>query len=98
MLNEDEVKKLAELSRLEISKEEIKQVSSELSKILEYVGQISEAEAGDTRTKEALHNVWRNDENPHESGEFSDDLLAEAPKRKGDYVKVKKVMWHKIFM
>ena len=40
----------------------------------------------------------RVDENPHESGEFSDDLLAEAPKRKGDYVKVKKVMWHKIFM
>ena len=32
----------------------------------------------------------REDENPHEGGEFSDDLLNEAPNKENKYVKVKK--------
>ncbi|MBU3968650.1 Asp-tRNA(Asn)/Glu-tRNA(Gln) amidotransferase subunit GatC [Patescibacteria group bacterium] len=39
-----------------------------------------------------LRNVMREDKNPQEAGEFSGDLLKEAPNTKDGYVKVKKIL------
>ena len=44
------------------------------------------------REKARVRNVLRPDENPHQSGVFTEEILAEAPKRRGQYVKVKKIL------
>ena len=43
-------------------------------------------EAGEVR------NVFREDKDPHLPGEFTEDLLAEAPRRQDNFVKVKKIL------
>ena len=47
---------------------------------------------GGRQEKARVRNVLRPDENPHEPGAFTEEILAEAPKRQGQYVKVKKIL------
>ena len=92
-MDEAGIEKLAKLARLKLSTEEKKKFAKEIGAILEYVGQIKEAgaEAVERKTPE-LRNVMRADENPHESGINTEDLLNSAPEREGEYVKVKKIL------
>ncbi len=65
----------------------------EMDLILGFVDQIQEVETEDLKVEEGdLRNIMREDENPYIGGEFSEDLLAEAPNREGDYIKVKKIL------
>ena len=43
----------------------------------------------------ALRNIMRADENPHESGKYTEKLLKAAPARDGDRVAVKQVISRK---
>lgn len=43
------------------------------------------------KNRPLVRNVLRDDTNPHESGVYTETLLAEVPKQKGDFVKVKKI-------
>jgi aspartyl-tRNA(Asn)/glutamyl-tRNA(Gln) amidotransferase subunit C len=93
-LTPQDVLKLARLSRLRLSKEEIERFTSELSAILKYVEQLS---AVDTKNLEptsqvtGLTNVLRADE-IIDYGESSEALLKNAPDRDGNYIKVKRVL------
>lgn len=95
-MNKEEVQKLAKLARIDISETEAESLSQEFGSILSYVGEIKNAPASHEATQDrsgyALRNVMREDANPHESGIYTEALLAEAPKRKGDYVEVKKIL------
>jgi len=88
-----DIEKLADLARIEMSQEEKTKILGDMDSILGFIGQIQEAkvditerEAGDVR------NIMREDENPHESGMYTDDILREVPKVRDNYVEVKKIL------
>ena len=93
MLKLEEIDKLAKLARLEILVEEKEILRKEVGEILEYVGQIQKLSPKEP-PKEAgiIRNVFREDKNPHQTGEFTDVLLANAPEKIDSYIKVKKIL------
>lgn len=94
-MNKEEVLKLAKLARIDIPESEAEALSHEFEAILKYVGEIKSANPAHIEVDKEdfiLKNVMREDEDPHESGAHTEALLSEAPKRKGDYVEVKKIL------
>ena len=98
-MDKDEVLKLAKLARIDISDSEAEELTKEFEPILDYVGQVKEALKGvnkesGIRNKGELpiHNIMREDENPHEGNLYTEDLLNVAPNREGRFVKVKKIL------
>ena len=93
MISNDDVKKLAELSRIEVTEEEAKALTSDLDAILEYVGKIQEVTSVEV-TKEAgeLRNVMREDGEPHARGLYTEELVGAFPKSEQNYLKVKKII------
>lgn len=96
-MDKEKVLKLAELARIKISSEEAEKLSHEFQGILNYVGEVKEATKningqGPMANDYALRNVMREDGEGHESGIYTEKLLAEAPAREGAYVKVKKIL------
>ncbi len=83
---------LAKLARLEVSEEELAQLAQEIPDILAFVDTIQKADTSSAAKAEGLHNVMRADENPHESGAYTKELLSAAPTREGDRIAVKQVI------
>jgi aspartyl-tRNA(Asn)/glutamyl-tRNA(Gln) amidotransferase subunit C len=105
MITTAEIQKLAELARLKIAPEEQESLRSEIESILGYVDQIKKAAqvSGDSKNAGSpvvgvgtLHNVMREDGEPHRPSEFTEKILSVAPARgdgaDGNYLKVKKIM------
>ncbi len=96
MINIQDIEKLAKLARISITEEEKTGLVKEIGSILAYVDEIKQI----TKTSKedgseeigAVHNVMREDSNPHQSGMYTEKILSEVPKREGDYVKVKKIL------
>lgn len=92
-IDEAQVRRVAQLSRLELSEEEVSQFSTQLSAIVEYIEKLNEL---DTENVEPLahclpvYNVFREDvPRPSLSNE---DALANAPQRENEYFKVPKIL------
>ena len=95
MISIEEIDELALLARLELSSAEKETMRKEFDSILEYVAAINKVGADFSVSSSSVVstlNVMREDANPHESGIFTEDLLALAPARKGQYIKVKKIL------
>ena len=94
MISLKEIEKLAELSRLSLTAEEKKTLRKDMDSILGYVDQLQKVSGGRDIKKRAgrVHNVMREDANPHESGIFTEVLISSAPRREGNYIKVKKIL------
>lgn len=94
MISLQDIEKLAELSRLELAPEEKESLRKEMDSILGYVEQVSKLTATLEISKKAgiVHNVMRDDINPHESGLHTETLVSASPKRQGNYFKVKKIL------
>jgi aspartyl-tRNA(Asn)/glutamyl-tRNA(Gln) amidotransferase subunit C len=92
-----DIEHLAKLSRIEIGDTEADALAKDISSILTYVSDIESITGNAEREKKVgpLFNVMREDENPHPAGQFTEDLLNRAPKRDGQYVKVKKIIGEK---
>lgn len=92
-----DVAALAKLARLEISAGELVKLEKEIPSILAFIDTIQSASAKSSgMPKEAgLVNVMRMDENPHESGTYTEKLLSAAPVREGDRIAVKQVISRK---
>jgi len=92
-IDEAQVRRVALLSRLELSDAEVTQFSDQLSAIVEYIEKLNEL---DTDTVEPLahclpvHNVLREDV-PRPSLS-NDAALSNAPEREGEYFKVPKIL------
>ena len=88
-----DVKKLALLSRIDLSDTEAVELGQSLDSILGYVEQVKQV-SSDTNIDPTFYsiNVLRDDINPNEVGLNREKLLNSAPKREGDYVKVKKIL------
>jgi aspartyl-tRNA(Asn)/glutamyl-tRNA(Gln) amidotransferase subunit C len=92
MITKDDIKHLADLSRMEISESEMEKLTGEIDSILGYVGQIMNTNGDIKREVPALHNVMREDEPQNKSGEYTEAILKNAPSRDGNYLKVKKIL------
>lgn len=92
MVTKEDIKNLVDLARIEIPESEAESLTSEMDSILSYIGQTKDA-LGDIKKKvPELHNVMREDVPTNKPGEYSEDLLNNAPSREGKYFKVKKIL------
>lgn len=93
MLTKDEVIKIAEMARIELSEEEVEKFQKDLSSILDYV---EELKAVDTEGLEIVSSVTglENVERADVAVEPTDQelIMANAPERKDRYYKVKSIL------
>jgi aspartyl-tRNA(Asn)/glutamyl-tRNA(Gln) amidotransferase subunit C len=93
-LSRDDVLKLALLSRLKLTDEEIERFRGELSSILEYVEKLDAVDVyglEPTYQVTGLKNVMRKDE-PVDYGYKTEDLLKNAPAVQDNQFKVRRVL------
>lgn len=90
----EDIKKLAELARVDMTDEEMSQMAHDFDGILAYVGSVEEAVKvlADDKKNFALNNVAREDEVTNTGGEYTESISAQFPDREGDYLKVKKIL------
>lgn len=99
----EDVKKLANLARIDMSEEEMKEVAKDFDSILAYVGQVKEAsslipseqgqaEKGKNKEGHFLYNVMREDVATNKSGEYTAKILDNAPDTENGFIKVKQIM------
>jgi len=95
MIGSDDVKKLALLSRIALSEDEVAKFQSEINSIVAYIDTIQKVELSKIPEGTVYLdniNVMREDANPHEPGIHTEELLAQAARREGQYLKVKKIL------
>ena len=92
-ISSDEVKKVAQLARLELNDGEIQKHAEQLEKILDYIKQLEEITTDNvpctTRAIEVV-NVLRKDEK--KNYENSEEILDLAPTRENKFFKVPKII------
>ncbi len=89
-LSREQVLKLAKLSRLSLSENEIEQYQKELSSILDYFERLSAADISGlepTYQVSGLKNIMREDDVVLQQA-TPDELLKRVPKTDGRYIKV----------
>jgi len=94
MLSKSEVKKIADLARIEISEDEAKKYSHELSDILGFVEKLNEA--GTEGVEPISHitgakNILREDKVVEYSDETKENIIKNFPEKKERFDKVKAV-------
>lgn len=93
-LTRDDVLKLAQLARLDLSQDEVEEFRAELSEILQYVEQLQDVDADGlkpTNQVTGLTNVSRADEIRDYGYEVA-DLLKNVPEVKANQIKVKRML------
>ena len=92
-ITKEEVRKVAELARLELNENEINNHAEQLEKILEYIKQLEEIDTNEvpctTRAIEVI-NVFRKDEKLN--FDCNQELLDLAPSKEDEYFKVPKIL------
>ena len=93
MISKEEIQKLANLARVDVSEEEAEGLRGDMTEILGYVSQVSEIAEGIIESEVGVsHNVMREDSNPTPTGSFSKEILEDMPKTENGYLKVKKIL------
>ena len=93
-LTRAEVEHIAKLARLDLTDDEVGRYQEELTRILEYVGQLREVNTTGiepTAQVTGLVNRFREDEVIPADEATRQSLLEAMPEREGDYLKVKAV-------
>lgn len=85
----EEIKKLVDLARIEVSEEELLSLSGEIESILGYVAQVQNTVGDNDLVLGKNNNVFREDK-PRETTE-SDGVIDAFPNKQGNYLKVKKI-------
>lgn len=92
----EEIKKLADLARLDLRDEEMIGIAKDFDSILAYVSQVQEANKNITEVDEIdstfLSNVTREDEVTNESMEYTERIMDNAPSKENNYLKVKQIL------
>lgn len=90
------IKSLADLSRLDMTDEEMESIAHDFDSILKYVGQIQEVSGSldDNKTTNDLipHNIFREDVVSNQKGSYTDDLVNQFPESENNYLKVKQIL------
>lgn len=93
-ITREEIKHIAELSRLELSEEEIKKFGGQLDSILKYVSQLDEVDTKKvepTAQVSGLSDVWRADDVRKWDSQEIESALNQGEREAGN-VKVKRVL------
>lgn len=95
MIEEKDIKKLAELARINLSPDEIPGFKKDIQEILDYFEQLKEVET--EGVEELVHpletkNVFREDEPKDIVPEESQALIKQAALKRGNYINVKKIL------
>lgn len=93
-ISKDEVEKIAQLARLNLSESDTKKYQNELSQILDYVEQINKVNTKNvepTAQVTGLSDVYAEDKSrPSYPGR--EEILKNAPEKKDGFIKVKRVL------
>lgn len=95
MISADEVKKLADLSRLSLSRDEIEKLRGEVDSIIAYIDTVQKVDIPKDANPSVyldIENVTREDSHPHEPGVYTEEILKQTPRREGNYLKVRKIL------
>ena len=93
MLSQDEVKKLGELARIDLSPAEVAKFQQDLSAVLEYVEELKKVDTAgilELAQVTGLENVFRQDEVDKLAP--VEDLFTNTPEVKDGYVQVKAIL------
>jgi aspartyl-tRNA(Asn)/glutamyl-tRNA(Gln) amidotransferase subunit C len=92
MISGEEVKKIAGLARIDLSEDQVEKYQTELSAILDFVGQLSKADTSGVepiRQITGLESISRKDEDKHLIDQsIGADLVSQAPENKDGYIEV----------
>ena len=96
-MDSNEVKKLADLARIDMSEKEMEEIAKDFGSILAYVGQVQEVSEGIINNgKKAedyfMRNVTREDVVENSNEERTDKILANVPDTQDRFIKVRKIM------
>lgn len=96
-LSRDDVLKLARLSRLRLTEEEIEKYQTELSAILDYVAQLEKVNVDGLEPTYQVSGLTSEDPNATREDELTkqvsqDELLKNVPHKDGKHIKVKRMV------
>ena len=93
-----EIKKLADLARIDIEEKELKEIAEDFGSILAYVGQVQEISKLNEKSLNKqpkdyfLHNVMRDDIAINKRGEYTEKIVKEMPNTEDGFLKVKQIL------
>ena len=93
-LSKTEIEHVANLSHIGLTEKEINNMTTQLSSIVAFIDVIQSTDTTDIEPTDqvtGLSDVWRED-TVVDCGLSRDQLLANAPEREGNYIKVPKVL------
>lgn len=93
MLSEEEVKKVAEMARIELTDSEVEKFQKDLSSVLDYVDVLKEVNTDGLEIVSSvtgLENVERGD--VAKVVDYQEEIMTNAPERKDKYYKVKSIL------
>ena len=94
MATTDDVKKLAALARITVPEEKLVKFAEEFEAILGYVSKLDELTVPKGTPLLPYTNIFRADDEPHESGKYTEKLAEQFPSREGDLLSVKQIVSH----
>lgn len=95
MLNREQVIHIANLARLDLTEQEIEKMQRDLAGILDYIDQLNKVDVLGvdlSKTEFVLQNVLRDDTPISQSPEIVEKMLAQAPTREANHIKVKEIL------
>lgn len=96
MATPEEVRKLASLARIRIPEEKTEAFAREFDGILSYIKALESLNLSEIGMKHVgtVHNVFREDGEPHATGLYTEKLVAAFPEKEGTLLKVKQIISH----
>jgi len=89
----DDVRKVAQLARLDLAEEKVATYTGQLERILDYVAHLEQVDTtGVPPTTRAVEVVNATREDRVETTVVREDLLNQAPQREGDFFRVPKIL------
>jgi len=92
----EDIKKLANMARVDMDESEMKEIALSFGPILSYVGQIKEVSESMKTNHEEIgnvpFNVLREDVVTNERGEYTDKILEQALETENGFIKVKQIL------
>jgi aspartyl-tRNA(Asn)/glutamyl-tRNA(Gln) amidotransferase subunit C len=93
MISKEEVKRIAELSRLDLSEKEIEKMQKDLSSILDYFDLLKNAPIIENSIKKVGDlRLARKDEILEKDVNVAEKIIAASPDKKDGYIKVKAIL------
>jgi aspartyl/glutamyl-tRNA(Asn/Gln) amidotransferase C subunit len=93
MISKEEVEHIAKLARLELTEKEVKKMQKDLSAILDYFNllkNVPEVKVGKV-TPAGSMSLRKDEIKPRETG-LAEKIIAAAPDKKEDYIRVKTIL------